>query len=392
MAEQLSNKNWVIFVVWLFLFQPLSCKNSAEYLLETNQKGNTIYYNGLQTNQGKEVYDSWFADTDGRIIYFGQSPFWRAYHAGKIPDPQGDLREEGDYLIGRFDTNGDTFLAPLKVGRGKASVLDVLYHTGNHKIYFTTFFDIMGYVDPNTKKVGYFKEVGVGLNELYQGPGGKIYATRYSSAAGKGGSVVVMSPSGRLLKEFFLYLPGFVVAPKSIAVSPITGEIVVNSDMFSLKDDLIRHDSFVLGPDGSVRQRIMEREIFFMSFDSQGKKWLAECSKDGSWRMNITYPEGKVVSLLIDPKPFPFDVIQDIKHRGGVTIATAWSGKLYYFKEDHQGIKFIPLLPETVPGLDALPKGKGILAYTAVMINNGYLYGTISHGILIFKLAPPMRL
>ena len=383
------NINCLLFLLsWLFLFQPSSCRNSSPYLLESNHRGNTTYYIGLQTNQGKEVYDSWFADTDGRIIYFGQSPFWRAYFAAKEPDPQGDLREEGDYLIGRFDTEKDTFLAPLKVGRGKASLLDVLYHTENHNVYFTTFFDTMGYVNPNSKRVVYFKGLGAGLNELYQGPGGEIYVTRYSSA-GKSGSVVVITPSGRLLKEFFIHLPGFIIAPKSIAVSPITGEMIINTDMFPLEGDLVRHDTFVLGPDGRVRQRIMAREVFFMSFDRQGKKWVAERSEDGSWQMSITYPGGKIVSLIIDKKPLPFDVIQDIKHRNAVTIATAWSGRLYYFEENSQGIKFIPLLPETGPGLDALPKGKGILAYSTMMANNGFLYGAISHGILIFKLAPP---
>jgi hypothetical protein len=383
-----SHLNWLVFLLWLGLWQLSSCQNPKEYLVETTQKGNTTYYIGLQTNPGKEVYDGWFADTDGRIVYFGQSPFWRAYYATEEPDPQGDLREEGDYLIGRFDTKKDTFLAPFKVGQGKGSVFDVLYHTVNHNIYFTNFFDSMGYVSPKTKKVVYFEDLGPGLNELYQGPGGNIYVTRYS-IGGKDGSILILTPSGRLLKEYFIRLPGFIVAPKSIAVSPITGKIFINTDMFSLKDNLVKHDSFVLGADGRVVQRIMDREVFFMSFDPQGKMWLAERPENGFWQMNITYPEGRQVKLIIDKKPFPFDFIQDIKHREGITIVTAWSGKLYYFKEDLQEINFTPLPPETVPGLDALPKGKGILAYTAMMANNGFLYGVISHGILIFKLVPP---
>jgi hypothetical protein len=387
MAKNL-HVNWLVFLIWFLLSQQLSCSHSPEYLLQRERIGNTTYHIGLQTNSGQEIYDSWFADTDGRIIYFGQSPFWREYFAAEVPDPQGDLRKEGDYLIGRFDTEKDTFLAPLKVGRGRASVVDVLYHTKNHNVYFTTFFDMMGYVNPKTNKVVYFKALGMGFNELYEGPGGKIYVTRYSSEQ-KNGSVVVITPAGTLLKEFFIRLPGFIIAPKSIAVSPITGEIIINTDMFSLEGGMVRHDSFVLGPEGQIKQRIMEREIFFMSFDPQGKNWAAGRAKDGSWQMSITYPEGKMVNVIIDEKPVSFNVIQDIKHHGRYTIATAWSGNLYYFKEDYQGITFIPLEPDTAVGLDAPPKGKGILAYTTIIANNGFFYGTISHGILIFKLPPP---
>ena len=123
-------------------------------------------------NRGSEAYSAWFADARGRMLYFGLSPFWQLWWRSG-GDPLGDLAQPGDHLIGRFDLERETFLAPLRVRDGgpdvRSSIWDVLVHS-NGRIYYTTYFEEIGSVNPDGTDVRAFEGLGRGFNELYEGP------------------------------------------------------------------------------------------------------------------------------------------------------------------------------------------------------------------------------
>ena len=115
----------------------------------------TEVFRAERENSGTERYSAWFADTDGRILYFGLSPFWELWWA-RGGDARADLDETGDHLIGRFDMGAERFLEPLRVrARGpdvRSSVWDVLVHS-NGRIYYTTYFEELGSVRPDGSDV-----------------------------------------------------------------------------------------------------------------------------------------------------------------------------------------------------------------------------------------------
>ena len=158
-------------------------------------------------NRGDEAYSSWFADSDGRILYFGLSPFWELWWS-REQDPLVDLEVPGDHLIGRFDLERETFLPPLRVrGLGpdsRSSVWDVLAHS-NGRVYYTTYFEEIGSVKPDGSDARAFPDLGAGFNELYEGPSGNVYASRYSDAPARPerrryGAIVELTPHGRLVR------------------------------------------------------------------------------------------------------------------------------------------------------------------------------------------------
>ena len=139
-----------------------------------------------QTNSGPEQYGSWFGDSDGKVLYFGLSSFWQLLwqceaEGGSLCALR-DLDHPGDHLIGRFDLAGEGFLDPLMVRRSgrdcRSSVWDVLAHS-NGRIYYTTGWEEFGSVRPDGTGLSYYAGAGEGLNELWEGPAGEIYATRY---------------------------------------------------------------------------------------------------------------------------------------------------------------------------------------------------------------------
>ncbi len=116
------------------------------------------YYRDAETNRGVEPYSAWFGDSDGRILYFGLSPFWTLWWDWG-GDPRADLQARGDHLIGRFDLSRAQFLEPLRVRshapEARSSVWDVLAHS-NGRIYYTTYFEEIGSVLPTEASRGTF--------------------------------------------------------------------------------------------------------------------------------------------------------------------------------------------------------------------------------------------
>jgi hypothetical protein len=300
------------------------------------------------------------------VLYFGVSPFWSAFReAGG--DPSADLEAEGPQVVGRFDLKRLAFAEPLPVGGpgARAGVWDVLAHP-NGRIYFTTYFESAGYVDPASGRVQRFESAGLGLNELYLGEDAAIIATRYGESAGGEGSVVVLDSEGAILAEHPLEAPeGYQAAPKSLAFDPLRGEIWVNTDLLPTAQGHgeIRYDTRVLGPRGRERLRFERPEVQFMTFGPDGTGYFAE--RDGPLlNLRIRPPEragaaiftGRIVPLD-DEFPGDRDFVQDIRvdSKGGVVV-TRWSGRIHLV--DRRGEVDLIQLPRA--------EGKG-LYYTGVL-------------------------
>jgi hypothetical protein len=307
-----------------------------------------------------EEYCAWYADSDGQVLYFGASPFWSALRkAGG--DPTADMRAPGPQFVGRFDLERLAFAEPLVVGGhdARVGVWDVLAHP-NGRIYFTTYFESAGYVDPVSGRVRRFEAAGTGLNELSLTADSEILATRYGTSEGGAGSVVVLDTEGAVLAEHPLEAPeGYRAAAKSLALDPVRGEIWVNTDLLpeARGEGEIRHDTRVLGPGGRERLRFERPEVQFMAFGPDGTGYFAE--RDGPLlNLRIRPPEragaaiftGRIVPLD-DAFAGDQDFVQDIHVGGeGRVVVTRWSGRIHLVNRHGE----VELLQLPRPGGDGL--------------------------------------
>jgi hypothetical protein len=233
-----------------------------------------------------------------------------------------------------------TFAEPLVVGgpEARVGVWDVLVHP-NGRVYFTTYFESAGYVDPGSGRVVRFEAAGIGLNELTLSPGSEILATRYGTSGGGGGSVVVLDAEGAVLAEYPLGAPeGYRAAPKSLALDPVRGELWVNTDLLPevRGEGEVRHDTRVLGPGGHERLRFERPEVQFMTFGPDGTGYFAE-RQDALLNLRIRAPEragspiltGRIVPLD-DEFPGDRDFVQDIHVAAdGTAVVARWSGRIH---------------------------------------------------------------
>jgi hypothetical protein len=329
-------------------------------------------------NSGVEEYSAWFADSDGRVLYFGLSPFWQLWWQSD-GDARADLREPGDHLIGRFDLATERFLPPLRVRdmgpQVRSSVWDVLVHSSG-RICFTTYYEEIGCVDADGRNLSTFEGVGVGFNELVEGPGARLYATRYSSRptgdAFQGyGAVVVFTIDGELVHEFRLdNPPGEVTAPKSIAVDPESGEIWLNTDTFS-EDGTSRHETIQLSADGEVLgRRGGSPELHFMGFDGQGRGWFAE-DREGELWVRLS-SRGQPLAEARLGAAGPVEFIQDIQFAGqGRAVLTLWSGRVFVVQLEGAELRLQELILQRPD--DCVPS----IFYTAVL-HGDRVYATLS--------------
>jgi hypothetical protein len=344
-------------------------------------------------NRGVERYSAWFGDSDGRVLYFGLSPFWELWWQSG-GDPHTDLAEPGDHLIGRFDLERERFLRPLRV-RGlesgsRSSVWDVLAHS-NGRVYFTTYFEETGSVAADGSDPRIFSGLGAGFNEIYEGPNGNLYVTRYSDAprdanAQRYGAVVELTPDGELVREIRFEKRGErFMAPKSVAVDPGTGEIWLNTDTF-LADGSVLYEAIRLAPDGRVLNRqAAPPELHFVSFDPEGRGYFAEVS-DGQFQLRITRPGGEPVSLPLGPREGA-DFIQDIKFApSGVAALAFWSGRVTLVRPRGTGFEHVNLRLELPPQC-AAPLGRS-LVYTAVP-RTAKVYATLFCGARVLSTPIP---
>jgi hypothetical protein len=342
-------------------------------------------FRGAQTNTGPEHYASWFGDADGHILYFGLSPFNELAKGCELEGGTWcslrELQQTGDHLIGRFDMDEERFLDPLVVRRNDpeatSSVWDVLVHS-NGRLYYTTFWNEFGSVRADGTDVRHYPGAGSGLNELWEGPEGEIYATRY--LGGRPG-VAVFGADGVLRRE--LTMPqdaGALICPKSLAVDPRTRDIWINSDIFYDYDRPVGFDAFRLSPDGAVLERVRWPVLVFMSFDAAGRGWFVD-DEDGTWGLRIVQPDGDTTRIDLGPHN-PNDVVQDIKHFGDVTVLATWQLRIFAVRTPADG--GVELCVLGVPLQADCPESLA-LGYTAVVSAGGRVYETVNCGIRVVR-------
>jgi hypothetical protein len=343
------------------------------------------HFRSEQTNHGPERYASWFGDSDGRVFYFGLSPFNTlaipCEAEGGALCPLRDREQPGDHLIGRFDLERERFLEPLVVRpadpAATSSVWDVLVHS-NGRIYYTTFWDEFGSLRGDGSDLRHHLEGATGLNELWEGPGGEIFATRY---LGERPGVVVFGPDGALRREYVLpQEDGVLVCPKSLAVDPRTGEIWINSDAFRADGRPAGFPSFRLSAAGEVLERSEEPALAFLSFDAEGRGWFVD--DDGSrWTLRIVPPEGPARRIDLGPHAV-IDTVQDVKHHGNLTLLATWQQRVFVVRSAEGG-RFDLCELAASPVADC-PQGGG-LGYTAVAAASGGVYESVDCGILVVR-------
>ena len=277
-----------------------------------------------------EDYCAWYGDARDGVLYFGQAPFWAAHRASG-GDPRADLEHPGPQLVGRFDLERERLLAPLDVTApgARSGVWDVHAHA-NGRVYFTTFYEEMGWTDPATGASGRFEGLGEGLNEIAPGPGETLLVTRYGGGPDGSGAVLQLSPEGKLLAELAVPPPDgerLQVAPKTPAFDPLRGEVWTTNDLIPADGGDVRYDAVVLGPEGRVLRRITEPEIQFVAFGPDGGGHLAQVDSAG---LRLRQPRtGRTIPL--DPRfARSLDFAQDVKPLSdGRVVVTRWSGHVH---------------------------------------------------------------
>ncbi|HJO23611.1 MAG TPA: hypothetical protein QF557_08675 [Myxococcota bacterium] len=312
-----------------------------------------------QPVSGSEDYCAWYGDARDGVLYFGQAAFWAAKraHAG---DPRGDLAAPGPQLIGRFDLQRERMLPPLDVTApgARSGVWDVHAHR-NGRVYYTTFFEEMGAVDPATGDVSRFRGLGLGLNEIAAGEGDTLLVTRYGAGPREDpqqGSLLVISPEGVLLEEHALTPPaGYTAAPKTPALDTASATYWLTADLLPRGAGAVRNDAFVLSLDGVQRRRIETPEIQFVASNPQ--VGLLRAERSGS-ELDLVRPVGSVV--LDTDFAAAFDFTQDVKPTpDGGAVVTQWSGLVHRVAADGSSSRL------QLPNLQ-----QGGLYYTAVLADD----------------------
>jgi len=284
-----------------------------------------------------ERYCAWYADARAGTLYFGESAFWSASRAHG--SPLADRLARGPRRIGRFDLARRVLLPPLEAGPGDSptGVWDVLAHP-NGRVYFTTWFDMMGWVDPATGERGTLDALGSSLNEIALGPGAKLLVTRYGDGGPEpaNGSIVLASEDGELVAEYPLAPPaGHVVAPKTVGYDASRGEIWVTTDVFAQGTGPTRHDAYVLDQAGRELRRFGRPEVHFAAFRPDGSGVIAEV--DGARLVLRVRPAAGEDALVVADEAFPpvLDFVQDVHFADdGRAVVTRWSGIVHLVSPD----------------------------------------------------------
>ncbi len=283
---------------------------------------------------GGERLCAWYGDARDGVLYFGESGFWAAERAHG--DPLADRLVPGPRRIGRFDLAARRLTLPLDVGPGErpTGVWDVLAHP-NGRVYFTTWFDSMGWVDPRSGAVHHLDGLGARLNEIAPGPGETLLVSRYGAEGDPQGpgSILVASLDGERLAELPLAEPeGYRVAPKTVAFDPARDEIWVTTDLFPQGAGPIRHDAYVLDGSGREKRRIESPEVQFVAFGADATGLIAEV--EGSRLVLRVRTPGASDRWLVADEAFAtgLDFVQDIHFApDGRAVVTRWSGVLHVF-------------------------------------------------------------
>jgi hypothetical protein len=361
------------------------------------ERAGSGWYRDRDWNSGSERYSAWFGDARDGVLYFGLSPFWTLWWQSG-GDPRGDLEAPGDQLIGRFDLRARAFLRPLRVRSARdgarSTVWDVLAHSSG-RIYYTTFYDALGWISRDGSSGQRFEHLGEGFNELAEGPAGRVYATRYADApdrvdASRFGAVTAIEPDGALVWEarFERAADGTFTAPKSLAVDPTTGEVWLNTDTFAPDGALAHHETLRLSPQGELlERRAGPEELQFAAFAASGQGWFAEALDGWIW-LRVRSPGEEERSLRLTPLG-PVDFVQDVKlDADGSAVVALWSHRAFAVRATPAGL-VAHELRFRVPH-DCEPPAHRSLTYTAVRWN-GDLYATLFCGPTVLRAPLPQR-
>ncbi|MEN8183308.1 MAG: hypothetical protein ABFS46_12320 [Myxococcota bacterium] len=335
-----------------------------------------IAFHSATSPSSEEGYCAWFGDRRGDVLYFGEAGFWWSFrHSGG--DPRADRAVPGPVRLGRFDLVSRKLLEPLAIApSGASGTWDVLAHP-NGRVYFTTFFDPAGSVDPRSGRVVRFGPETIGLNELAPGPDASLLASRYGGPGERRGAVVRLDPDGTLLEEFPLAAPeGHRVAAKSLAWDPGRNEVWVNTDLLPEGPGPVGYDARVLDASGKEILRFESPELHFVRFLPDGTGYLAWLEGTRLW-LEVLPPErsapradGRRI-LLDEHFPTGHDFLQDLTPLpGGGVLATRWSGRVHRVGDDEIRSYVLPRTDEHG------------LYYTAVLAD-GHLCATFCGGVTV---------
>jgi len=287
-----------------------------------------------------ERYCAWYGAPGGDgVLYFGEAAFWWAMaHAGG--DPTADLRRPGPQLVGRFDLAREQLLPPLDVGRGegRSGVWDVLADGG--EVYFTTFYEGAGAVDPATGVVRRL-DLGAAPNELGIGPDGLLLLTRYGSGTQTGdGNVVGFRRDGRIAREWQLPPPaGYRVAPKTPAWDEARGALWVTTDLLPEapgEGRPLRHDAYRLDLAGAAVLQPASPELQFAARGPDGRFYRALVAGRQLALEVSPSADAPAQRVLLDPGFAPeLDFVQDIQPADDGRVAVSrWSGIVHVLHPD----------------------------------------------------------
>jgi len=334
-----------------------------------------------------EDYCAWYGSARDGVLYFGEAAFWSSYRR-RGGDPRADLEREGPQPIGRFDLGGLSLLEPLDVTvpGARSGVWDVLAHP-NGRVYFSTFFEHAGWIDPRSGRLERLPAAGLGLNELALGPGGAVVASRYGGPGDGDGSVVLLDPDGALLAEHALGpVAGYRVAAKSVAWDPARDELWVNTDLLPRGEGALGHDARILDRAGRERVRVERPEIQFAAFRPDGLGLAAEVDEAGLW-LRLLRPDdleampGRGQRFLVDASfDRDADFAQDIQFDAeGRAVVTRWSGLFHVLDPGATSARTL-----------RLPRSADGLFYTGVL-HGERLCATLCGGIRVVCAADPPR-
>lgn len=290
-----------------------------------------------------ERYCAWYGDAgrDG-VLYFGQAAFWSAM-ARAGGDPAGDLAHPGPQLVGRFDLAREQLLPPLRVddpsGPPKRSGVWDIHVDASGRVFFSTFYEAAGWVDPATGEAGPL-DFGGGLNEFAPGPDGTILVTRYGSGTDDGGDgeVIAFEPGGpgadpEIAWSWPLLDPaGYRVAPKTPAWDPLQETLWLTTDLLPPEGSAEtehRHDAIRIDASGAPEMMPDPPELHFVAAGPDGTLYRAYL-EGKQLSLHISAGESAPTEVVLDDAfAVGIDFVQDIKIAGdGRVVVTRWSGRV----------------------------------------------------------------
>jgi hypothetical protein len=346
---------------WLAALAIAGLGCAAEPPLAKPETTRGLAVNVARAPSADERYCAWYGSRgNDDVLYYGQAAFWSAM-ARADGDPTADLRHVGPQLVGRFDLAAERWLPPLDVGspESRSGVWDV-FAGDDGEVYFTTFFEEAGSVNPASGRVRRLA-LGGALNELAEGPDGTVVASRYGSK-GEGGDVIAFDHQGHTVRRWSLVSrPGYHIAPKTPLWDALRSELWITADQLPDPEHGAQPRQDANAVDAKGRARLVEEppELMFAAKSGDGTLYHALAEGSQLWLGVVPPPgHGEPHQIPLDDSfASDLDFAQDIQVApDGRVAVTRWSGIVHVLQPDGQ------LRSVSLPRPD--PAG---LYYTAVL-------------------------